>query len=77
MATPLYQAHGLLIPHPDDGFLTQGDLNANVDAIYSTVPEDERLLFQNGINVHLENLHPGRTLNTVGLTAWSMTQTVV
>jgi len=56
MTTPLFDAHGLTINDPADGYHTDTEINNFVQAIRS-VPGPERTAYFNAVRVHWDHQH--------------------
>lgn len=56
MADPIYDAHGITINDPADGYHTNSEINAFVDAIRS-IPTSERIAYFNAVRRHWDHYH--------------------
>jgi len=56
MTAPLYTGHGRTIPDPADSWLTDSEINAEIDAV-AAIPPAERVAFYNAVRVHHDHQH--------------------
>lgn len=58
MATPLFDAHGLTINDPSDGYHTNSEVQGFINSIGS-VPVGERVAYHQAVVVHWNHIHFG------------------
>jgi len=56
MTAPLYTGHGHTIPDPADGYLTNDEINDEIDGIRD-IPRPERTAFFNAVRHHHDHQH--------------------
>jgi len=56
MTTPLFDAHGHTVHDPADGWHTNDEINAFIDAI-NDIPKSDRVAYFNAVRVHHDHQH--------------------